>query len=98
MTVRPKYYYNIIGNICNEKEEFGTRSMHKEDLNEPFMNNIEKGSDSLLDLLNQYDEENEQLKQFIQELTTKSTAKIYLADGSVYKVDAILTDFKGDVE
>ena len=43
-------------------------------------------------------EENEQLKQFIQELTTKGTAKIHLANGSIYKVDAILSDFKGDLE
>ena len=67
MTVRPRYYYNLIGNICNEKEEFGTRLMHKEDLNEQYMDNTQKGSDSLLDLLNQYDEENEQLKQLLNE-------------------------------
>ena len=38
--------------------------------------------------------ENEQLKQFIQELTTKGTGKIHLANGNIYKVNAILTDFK----
>ena len=38
--------------------------------------------------------ENEQLKQFIQELTTKGTGRIDLADGYSYKVNAILTDFK----
>ena len=44
------------------------------------------------------EEENEQLKHFIQELTTKGTAKIHLANGSIYNVNAILTDFKGDFE
>lgn len=51
-----------------------------------------------LQKLNQLNDENEQLKQFIQELTTKGTAKIHLANGSIYKVDAILSDFKGDME
>lgn len=41
-----------------------------------------------------YRKENEQLKQFIQELTTKGTGKIHLANGNIYKVNAILTDFK----
>ena len=50
----------------------------------------------LVDELNKLWNENEQLKQFIQELTTKGTAKIHLANGSIYKVDAILSDFKGD--
>ena len=48
-------------------------------------------------LLNELTEEKEQLKQFIQELTTKGTGKIHLADGNIYKVNAILSDFKGDV-
>ena len=48
--------------------------------------------------LNRLTEENEELKQFIQELTTKGTGRIDLADGYSYKVDAILIDFKGDVE
>ena len=52
----------------------------------------------LVDELNKLWNENEQLKQFIQELTTKGTAKIHLANGSIYKVDAILSDFKGDLE
>lgn len=52
----------------------------------------------LVDELNKLWNENEQLKQFIQELTTKGTAKIHLANGSIYKVDAILSDFKGDME
>ena len=43
-------------------------------------------------------EENEQLKQFIQELTTKGTGRIDLADGYSYSVSAILTNWKGDVE
>lgn len=47
----------------------------------------------VVDLLNELAEENEQLKQFIQELTTKGTGKIHLADGNIYKVNAIVTDF-----
>ena len=53
------------------------------------------GADLYKDINEALEKENEQLKQFIQELTTKGTAKIHLANGSIYKVDAILTDFKG---
>lgn len=54
--------------------------------------------EDFLNLVNTIAEENEQLKQFIDELTTKGTGKIHLVNGSIYKVDAILIDFKGDVE
>ena len=55
------------------------------------------GEECYRKLLQKYDslkEENEQLKHFIQELTTKGTGKIHLANGNIYKVNAILTDFK----
>ena len=55
-------------------------------------------SDKATERIKEVEKENEQLKQFIQELTTKGTGKIHLANGSIYKVDAILIDFKGDVE
>ena len=62
-------------------------------------------NEQLKDALNQRTEQcdkyyggHEQLKHFIQELTTKGTAKIHLANGSIYNVNAILTDFKGDFE
>ena len=44
-------------------------------------------------ILDKKNKEIEQLKQFIQELTTKGTGKIHLANGNIYKVNAILTDF-----
>ena len=59
--------------------------------------NSEKNVQICINKMNELAEENEQLKQFIQELTTKGTAKIHLANGSIYKVDAILSDFKGDL-
>ena len=52
-------------------------------------------------LLNEYvdvKKENEQLKQFIKELTTKGTGRIDLASGYSYNVSAVLTDYRGDVE
>lgn len=48
----------------------------------------------LSEILNELNDENEKLKEFIQKLTTKGTGKIHLADGSIYKIDAILIDFK----
>lgn len=46
----------------------------------------------------QLEEENEQLKQFIQELTTKSTGQIDLADGYSYSVSAVLTNWRDDAD
>ena len=42
--------------------------------------------------------ENEQLKSFIDDLTTKGTGRIDLANGYSYRVSAVLTNWKGDVE
>ena len=42
--------------------------------------------------------ENEQLKSFIDDLTTKGTGRIDLANGYSYSVSAVLTNWKGDVE
>ena len=55
---------------------------------------IDTQSKPICDLLNQLNEENEQLKHFIQELTTNGTGKIHLANGNIYEVNAILTDIK----
>ena len=59
----------------------------------------------VVDLLNEQEEriqkletENKQLKQFINRLTTKGTGRIDLANGYSYKINAVLTDFCGDVE
>ena len=43
-------------------------------------------------------DENEQLKSFIDDLTTKGTGRIDLANGYSYSVSAVLTNWKGDVE
>lgn len=44
------------------------------------------------------EKENEQLKSFIDDLTTKGTGRIDLANGYSYSVSAVLTNWKGDVE
>lgn len=44
------------------------------------------------------EEENEQLKQFIQELAEQGCGKIILANGNIYKASAVLHDWIGDVE
>ena len=44
------------------------------------------------------EKENEQLKSFIDDLTTKRTGRIDLANGYSYSVSAVLTNWKGDVE
>ena len=82
MSVNPKYYYNLSGNISDGKKEYSLH--HKEDkigglsissgLKE---NYIEYGTNSLLDLLNELNDENHQLKKqreelFIRERNTKN--------------------------
>ena len=68
MSVNPKYYYNLSGNITDGKKEYSLH--HKEDkigglsissgLKE---NHIEYGTNSLLDLLNKLNNENKELKK-----------------------------------
>ena len=43
-------------------------------------------------------QENELLKSFIDDLTTKGTGRIDLANGYSYRVSAVLTNWKGEVE
>ena len=43
-------------------------------------------------------QENELLKSFIDDLTTKGIGRIDLANGYSYRVSAVLTNWKGDVE
>lgn len=59
----PRWYYNLNGNITDGKTIFETHTIPKKDIDELFYNEIHKGSNSLLDLLNELSEENEQLKQ-----------------------------------
>ena len=49
------------------------------------------------DKINKLTDENEQLKSFIDDLTTKGTGRIDLANGYSYSVSAVLTNWKGDV-
>ena len=56
--------------------------------------NSEKNVQICINKMNVLADENEQLKHFIQELTTNGTGKIHLANGNIYKVNAILTDIK----
>ena len=68
MSVNPKYYYNLSENITDGKKEYSL--CHKEDkigglsvssgLKE---NHIEYGTNSLLDLLNELNYENKELKK-----------------------------------
>lgn len=52
----------------------------------------------LWEFLNKLNDENEKLKSFIIDLTTKGTGRIDLANGYSYEVSAVLTNWKGDVE
>ena len=67
------------------------------DIHDTLTNEFLRGS-GIARRLNELNDENEQLKQFIQELTTKGTGRIDLADGYSYSVSAILTNWKGDEE
>ena len=53
---------------------------------------------SSVDIEEELLEENEQLKSFIDDLTTKGTGRIDLANGYSYRVSAVLTNWKGEVE
>ena len=59
---------------------------------------LEDGATKYAELYHESLKENEQLKQFIDDLTTKGTARIDLANGYSYSVSAVLTNWKGDVE
>lgn len=52
----------------------------------------------LWEFLNKLNDENEKLKSFIYDLTTKGTGRIDLANGYSYNVSAVLTNWKSDVE
>ena len=61
---------------------------------------LDEEKDEQLDRQNQalkkLRKENEQLKSFIDDLTTKRTGRIDLANGYSYSVSAVLTNWKGD--
>ena len=59
---------------------------------------LEDGATKYAELYHESLKENEQLKQFIDDLTTKGTGRIDLANGYSYSVSAVLTNWKGDVE
>ena len=87
MTVNKRYF----------KEDFYNEyAIKKEDI---IIAVVDSGSNArrICNELNALYEENEQLKQFIDDLTTKGTGRIDLANGYSYRVSAVLTNWKGDV-
>ena len=66
-----------------------------DEVNERCLAKLDTRIDALawLEMYKMLSEENEQLKQFIKDLTTKGTGKIDLANGYSYNIKAILTDF-----
>ena len=70
--------------------------LHEFPIVEPFY--YESYAKKVCNFLNELNEENEQLKQFIKDLATKGTGRIDLANGYSYSVSAVLTNWKGDVE
>lgn len=107
-------YVSDVCDLLNEQHETIQRlKMETEELNEDAMSyqtlyeqqkqtiqRLKQNIDELL-LVNVEEEllkENEQLKQFIDDLTTKGNGRIDLANGYSYSVSAVLTNWKGDVE
>ena len=93
----------LLDELSEENEELKSENQYLTSLkwNQDCINEISIGMQQRQSLEisnNKLVKENEQLKQFIQELTTKGTGKIHLANGSIYKVDTILINIKGDVE
>lgn len=80
--------------LCTETIE--DAKLLKNLLNELYDENEQLNSSNMEyeDALGRLEEENLQLTHFIQELTTKNTDKIHLANGEIYKVNKILNDFK----
>ena len=107
-------YVSDVCDLLNEQHETIQRlKIETEELNEDAMSyqtlyeqqkqtiqRLKQNIDELL-LVNVEEEllkENEQLKQFIDDLTTKGNGRIDLANGYSYSVSAVLTNWKGDVE
>ena len=92
----------LLNNYIEENEQLKQRNKRFEEKiqreRNSFTKTHERWSKEAETKIKELSEENEQLKQFIQELTTKGTGRIYLADGYSYSVSAILTNWKGDVE
>lgn len=81
MTVKPKYYYNLDGNISDGEKEYSLH--HKYDKEEGLTFNkgvigryIVYGTNSLLDLLNDLNEENDYLKKSRREFDIKKVQKL----------------------
>ena len=94
-------FIDFVEDVCNENEQLKQRNKRFEEKiqreRNSFTKTHERWSKEAETKIKELSEENEQLKQFIQELTTKGTGRIDLADGYSYSVSAILTNWKGDV-
>ena len=62
-----KWYYNLNGDITDGETIFETHTMPKKDVNEVFYDEEHKGSNSLMDLLNELTDENQRIRQTIKE-------------------------------
>ena len=89
--------FNDVIDVLNELNDENQELQGKYDAQKQLYCQLNSDKNNIWQDYQDLKKENEQLKQFIQELTTKGTAKIHLANGSIYKVDAILSDFKGDL-
>ena len=83
-----KWYYNLNGDITDGKTIFETHTMHKKDIDELFYDEIHKGSNSLLDFLNELTDENKQLKHNNKMLSMKMS--------EVYTKYRLLNEFSED--
>ena len=64
----PRWYYNLNGNITDGKTIFETYTIPKKDIDELFYDEIHKGSNSLLDLLNELNDKCENYRQALIDL------------------------------
>ena len=80
------YLVNELNKLANENEQLKKQ-----------IGNLDDTKDFCADVCadcKRLEKENEQLKQFIDELTTKGTGRINLMNGYSYKVSAVLTNWK----
>ena len=81
---------NVMCELLNELHEENQELQSR-------INDYDVALKTLQDLTERKLKENEQLKSFIDDLTTKGTGRIDLANGYSYSVSAVLTNWKGDV-
>ena len=70
MTVK-RYYYGMDGNITDGDKVYATKCMAKHDINELFYDEVQLGSNSLMDLLNALHEERNYFERKKEEFLSK---------------------------